>query len=93
MLRLLLLLSARRARGRAFLSAAGIALGVALGYGVYLVNRAAVDDLAAAVRSLSGEADLQVRASRAGFGEALYPKVAKPITAAGCAQAYGMRGC
>ena len=77
MLRLLLLLGVRRARGRAILSAAGIALGVALGYGVYLVNRAAVDDLAAAVRSLSGEADLQVRASRGGFGEALYPAVAR----------------
>ena len=77
MLRLLWLLAARRARGRAVLSAAGIALGVALGYGVYLVNRAAVEDLAAAVRSLSGEADLQVRAPRAGFGEALYPTVAR----------------
>ena len=77
MLRLLWLMSARRARGRAVLSALGIALGVALGYGVYLVNRAAVDDLAAAVRSLSGEADLQVRSPRAGFGEALYPAIAR----------------
>jgi putative ABC transport system permease protein len=77
MLRLVFLLGARRARGRALLSAAGIALGVALGYGVYLVNRAAVDDLAAAVRSLSGEAELQVRASRGGFSEALYPAVAR----------------
>jgi putative ABC transport system permease protein len=76
-LRLLLILGARRPRGRSVLSAVGIALGVGLGYGVYLVNRAAVEDLAAAVRSLSGEADLQVRGSRGGFPEALYPRVAK----------------
>ena len=55
----------------------GIALGVALGYGVALVNRAAVDDLAAAVRTLAGEADLQVRGGRGGFAEDLYPRIAR----------------
>jgi putative ABC transport system permease protein len=59
------------------LSAAGIALGVALGYGVHLVNRAAVSDVAAAVRALAGEADLEVRGGRTGFPEALYPKIAR----------------
>jgi putative ABC transport system permease protein len=77
MLRLLLVLGSRRPRGRALLSVLGIALGVALGYGVYLVNRAAVDELAAAVRGLAGEADLEVRAGRSGFPEALYPAVAR----------------
>jgi putative ABC transport system permease protein len=77
MLRMLLLFSARRARGRMALSVIGIALGVALGYGVHLVNRAAVSDVAAAVRSLAGEADLEVRGGRAGFPEALYPKIAQ----------------
>jgi putative ABC transport system permease protein len=77
MLRLLLLFAARRGRGRMALSVAGIALGVALGYGVHLVNRAAVSDVAAAVRSLAGEADLEVRGGRAGFPEALYPKIAQ----------------
>ncbi|MGH8726075.1 MAG: ABC transporter permease, partial [Burkholderiales bacterium] len=76
MLRLLLLFGTRRARGRMALSMAGIALGVALGYGVHLVNRAAVSDLAAAVRSIAGEADLEVRGGRAGFPEALYPRIA-----------------
>src|SRR6266513_966361 len=52
MLRLLRVLGSRRPRGRALLSVIGIALGVALGYGVYPVNRAAVDELAAAVRGL-----------------------------------------
>ena len=50
MLRLLAMLSARRPRSRALLAIAGIGLGVALGYGVHLVNRAAVSDLAASVR-------------------------------------------
>jgi len=59
------------------LSIAGIALGVALGYGVHLVNRAAVSDVAAAVRSLAGEADLEVRGARSGFPEALYPRIAQ----------------
>ena len=77
MLGLLRTLGARRSKGRAILSVAGIALGVALGYGVSLVNRAAVDDLAAAVRTLAGEADLQVRGGRAGFAEDLYPRIAR----------------
>jgi putative ABC transport system permease protein len=77
MLRLLALLGRRRAHGRAALSIAGIALGVALGYGVYLVNRAAVEDLAASVRAVAGEADLQVRGGRSGFSEELYPRIAR----------------
>ncbi len=77
MVRLLLLFAAHRGRGRMALSIVGIALGVALGYGVHLVNRAAVSDVAAAVRSLAGEADLEVRGGRTGFAEALYPKIAQ----------------
>jgi putative ABC transport system permease protein len=77
MLRLLLLFGARRARGRMALSVIGIALGVALGYAVHLVNRAAVSDVAAAVRSIAGEADLEVRGGRGGFPETLYPKIAR----------------
>ena len=59
------------------LSVLGIALGVALGYAVHLVNRAAVSDLAAAVRALAGEADLEVRGGRGGFSELLYPRIAR----------------
>ncbi|HXZ50369.1 MAG TPA: hypothetical protein VEH51_00080, partial [Burkholderiales bacterium] len=71
MLRLLATLNARLAyqRGRALLSVAGIALGVALGFGVQLVNRAAVNELAAAVRGVAGQADLEVRGGRSGFPE------------------------
>lgn len=77
MLRLLAVLNAHRARGRALLSVLGIALGVALGYGVHLVNRAAVGELAASVRELAGEADLEIRGGGRGFAEALYPRVAR----------------
>src|SRR5574341_588951 len=77
MLRLLVLFGARRGGARRALSVTGIALGVALGYGVHLVNRAAVGDVAAAVRTLAGEADLEIRGGRTGFAETLYPKVAR----------------
>src|SRR2546421_509115 len=73
----LLVLGSHHPRGRALLSVLGIALGVALGYGVYLVNRAAVDELAAAVRGVAGEADLEVRGGRGGFPDSLYPAVAR----------------
>jgi putative ABC transport system permease protein len=76
MLRLLAVLAAHRPKARWLLSVVGIALGVALGYGVHLVNRAAVEEVAAAVRSVAGEADLEVRAGRAGFAESLYPAIA-----------------
>ena len=72
-----MVLGRRRSRVRAAFSALGIALGVALGYGVHLVNGAAVEDLAASVRALAGEADLQVRGGRSGFPERLFPQVAR----------------
>ena len=65
------------ASGRTLLSVLAIALGVALGYAVDLINRAAVNELAAGVRALSGEADLEVRGSREGFPEALYARLAR----------------
>src|SRR3954464_6939133 len=77
MLRLALLFHSRRPRARLLLSVIGIALGVALGYAVHLVNGAAVADVAAAVRTLAGEADIEVRGGRTGFPDALYPEVAR----------------
>src|SRR5437899_2886203 len=47
--------------GRLALSVLAIALGVALGYAVQLINQAAINEFAAAVQTLSGEADLAVR--------------------------------
>ncbi len=63
-------------QGRLALSLLAIALGVALGYAVQLVNQAAINEFAAAVQTLSGEADLAVRGPRAGFDESLYPRMA-----------------
>ena len=63
--------------GRTLLSVLAIALGVALGFAVHLINRAAVNELAAGVRTLAGEADLAVRGGRAGFPEALYAQLAR----------------
>jgi len=73
----LLLSPLLRHKGRFALSVLAIAIGVALGYAVQLVNQAAVNEFSAAVQTLSGEADLLVRGARTGFDEALYPRLAK----------------
>ncbi len=63
--------------GRVVLAALAIAVGVALGFAVHLVNRSALDEFGRAVHAVNGEADLQVHAaSAAGFDEALYPRLA-----------------
>ncbi|MGB5082446.1 MAG: FtsX-like permease family protein [Burkholderiales bacterium] len=72
----LLLAPLLRHKGRFALSVLAIAIGVALGYAVQLVNQAAVNEFSAAVQTLSGEADLLVRGPRTGFDEALYPRLA-----------------
>src|SRR5260221_9381181 len=74
--RSLLLAPLSQQKGRLALSVLAIALGVALGYAVQLINRAAINEFAAAVQTLSGEADLAVRGPRAGFDESLYPRLA-----------------
>src|SRR2546427_8690677 len=64
-------------KSRLALSVLAIALGVALGYAVQLINQAAINEFAAAVQTLSGEADLAVRGPRAGFEESLYTRIAR----------------
>ncbi|PRY06733.1 FtsX-like permease family protein [Paraburkholderia sp. BL25I1N1] len=66
----------RSHRGRALVAMATIALGVALGYAVQLINSAAFSEFSAAARSLSGEADLQVRGAQPLVDETIYPLVA-----------------
>jgi putative ABC transport system permease protein len=51
-------------------------LGVALGYAVQLINSAAFNEFSAATKSLSGEADLQVRGAQPTFDEHWYPRLA-----------------
>src|SRR5262245_31644570 len=67
----------RRAAGRTALGVVAIALGVALGFAIYLINRTAADEMTAAARVLFGLADLAVEAGAGTFDEALYPKVAR----------------
>ena len=63
--------------GRALLAVVAIALGLALGYGVHLVNASALAEFGTALRHVNGAADLQVRPkSGATFDEALYEKIA-----------------
>ena len=51
----------RQAPGRTLLAVLAIALGVALGFAVYLINRVAADEVQGASRSLFGLADLSVQ--------------------------------
>lgn len=70
---------------RLALTAIAIAIGVALGFAVHLVNGSALSSFEGALRTVKGSADLQVNAtSPLGFDEALYPRVA---TAPGVADA------
>jgi putative ABC transport system permease protein len=62
---------------RALVAIVAIALGVALGYAVHLINAAAFNEFSAAVKSLSGAADLQVRGAQSTFDEMLYPALAQ----------------
>ncbi len=66
----------RQAPGRTFVAVLAIALGVALGFSVYLINRVAADEVQGASRSLFGLADYAVQAPGTGFDEALFPKLA-----------------
>jgi putative ABC transport system permease protein len=63
--------------GRAVLAVISISLGVALGVAVHLVNASAINEFELAARHLAGTADLVVRGPRAGFDEALYPRIAR----------------
>ena len=70
---------------RFMLTAVAIAVGVALGFAVHLVNGSALASFDGAMREINGAADLSVRAtSPLGVDEHLYPRVA---LAAGVADA------
>jgi putative ABC transport system permease protein len=66
-----------RNRGRLLLSVLAIALGVALGFAVALVNQTAVGEFVGGMRTLAGEADLEVRGSRSGFDEQVFVALAQ----------------
>lgn len=65
------------------LSILAIALGIALGVAVQVIHDAALDEFDHGMRTLSGEADLQIVGPRGGFDDALFETVAlRPEVAA-----------
>lgn len=67
----------RHSPGRSLLSVIAIALGIALGLAIYLINRTAADEVSLAARSLYGLADLAIEGGAEGFDENLYPRIAR----------------
>src|SRR3954467_14022115 len=63
---------------RVIVAALAIAVGVALGFAVHLINASALNEFARAVRTVNGDADLQVHSvTPLGFDENLYPRIAR----------------
>ena len=62
---------------RAVLAVIAIAVGVALGFAVDLVNGAAFNEFTSAVKSIAGQADLQVKGIENSFDENLFPQLAQ----------------
>ena len=62
---------------RALLAIAAIAVGVAMGFAIHLINSAAFNEFSAATKSLSGQADIQVAGTEAWFDEAIFPRLAQ----------------
>jgi putative ABC transport system permease protein len=67
----------RHQPGRTALAILAIALGIALGLSIYLINRTGADEVSIAARSLYGLADLAVEAVGQSFDENLYPQIAR----------------
>jgi len=62
---------------RAMVAIGAIALGVALGFAIHLINAAAFNEFSAAVKSLSGQSDMEVRSTQTTFDERFYPLLAQ----------------
>ncbi len=75
--RVLLLAQIREQPARLLVTVLAIALGVALGAAVYLVNNAALNEFGLATKRLVGEADVVVRGPREGFPEQLFALLAR----------------
>jgi putative ABC transport system permease protein len=74
--RRLLLAQLRESPGRLAVTVLAIALGVALGVAVFLVNNAALNEFGLATKRLVGEADIVVRGPPEGFPEQLFARLA-----------------
>jgi putative ABC transport system permease protein len=73
----LLLSQLREQPARLSVTVLAIALGVALGAAVYLVNSAALNEFGLATKRLVGEADIVVRGPREGFPDALFVELVR----------------
>jgi putative ABC transport system permease protein len=62
---------------RAIVAIGAIALGVSLGFAIDLINTAAFNEFSAAVKSVSGQSDLQVRGTQSFFDESAYARIAR----------------
>jgi putative ABC transport system permease protein len=77
---------------RVLLAALAIAIGVALGFAVHLINTSALTEFDRAIRTVNGDADLQVHAaSEQGFDERLYPRLARLPSLAGASPAVELK--
>jgi putative ABC transport system permease protein len=74
--RVLLLAQLRESPARLLVTVLAIALGVALGAAVYLVNSAALNEFGLATKRLVGETDVIVRGPSEGFSEQLFTRLA-----------------
>jgi putative ABC transport system permease protein len=75
--RILLLAQIREQPGRFLVTVLALALGVALGSSVYLVNTSALNEFGLATKRLVGEADIVVRGPREGFPEQVFVDLAR----------------
>jgi len=75
--RILLLAQIREQPGRFLVTVMALALGVALGSSVYLVNSSALNEFGLATKRLVGEADIVVRGPREGFPEHVFVDLAR----------------
>jgi putative ABC transport system permease protein len=66
----------RRQPWRSLTALLAIALGVALGFAVHVINQSALDEFSRAVRSVNGQPDLEFRGMRASLPQAIYPLIA-----------------
>src|SRR4051794_35252862 len=67
----------RHAPARTLLAIVAIALGVALGCSIYLVNRVAGEEVVTGARQLYGLSNFAMEAPAPGFDEQLYPQIAR----------------
>ena len=75
--RILLLAQLREQPTRFIVTVLALALGVALGASVYLVNTSALNEFGLATKRMVGEADIVIRGPREGFAEQVFVDLAR----------------